>query len=186
MRRRDFLKAGIGGMVAAGVGMMMKPAVAQQNERALAPDPDTLAETAVAVFMDGKKTCSEALLLAGSEALGIESDLIPDIALGLGGGIGLQGKTCGALTGSAMVLSLAAAGKHTEYRKKKMAALRATGVIHKRFAEKFGTTDCRQLCGLDLTTTEGRRTLERRVKTEKCKPVVEACARMLAEAIEKV
>ncbi len=185
MKRREFLKAGMCGALPASAACALQgTAHAAEGKAPLAKvDPERLAEATVEHFLPGKRTCGESILLAGCEALGIRSDLVPDIALGLAGGIGLQGKTCGVVTGSAMVLSLAVASTEPEYPEKKKRVLKAAGALCRRFEEEFGTTQCRKLSGLDLTTAEGRKALEERVKAETCRRYVEACARMLARAL---
>ena len=187
MRRREFLQVGVSGAVAASSACVCQCAArgAAPDDPAAKVDPDGLARAAVEHFVPGKKTCGESLFMAGCEALGITSDLVPDVALGLAGGIGLQGKTCGTITGSAMVLSLAVASREPDYRKKKMRVLGAVGALYKRFEDEFETTECRKLCGLDLTTAEGRKALEEGVKEQKCRRFVEVAARMLAESLPK-
>lgn len=185
MNRRDFLKVGIGGLAAAAA-LGRAPGVlhaAEQAQGAAVTDADALADRAVFHFMEGNRTCSEALLLAGAEALGVRSPLVPDIALGMAGGMGLLGKTCGAVTASIMVLSLAAGRKEKDEKKKRMLAFNTAASLQKRFAEKFKTTDCRKLCGLDLTTPKGRKALQERVRAETCRPIIAACAKMLAEEL---
>ncbi len=185
MKRRDFLRAGMcGGAAASAAGVFGGTAFAAEGELpAVDVHPESLAEATVKHFLPGKKTCSESILMAGCQALGIQSDLVPDIALGLAGGIGLQGKTCGVVPGAAMVLSLAVASKEPDYQKRKPRVFKAVGDLCKRFEAEFGTTECSKLCGLDLTTPEGRKILQERVKAEKCQIYVRACARMLAEAL---
>ncbi len=148
--------------------------------------PKQLSDAAFEYFIPRKLTCSESILWAGCDCLGITSDLLPDIALGLAGGIGLQGKTCGVLTGSAMVLSLAMAAKEKNYKKKKMGTLQAVGRMRKAFAQKFNHTDCRSLCGLDLTTPEGRKELMGHVKADTCAEYVRAGAELLAQELNKI
>jgi C_GCAxxG_C_C family probable redox protein len=55
---------------------------------------------------EGDLLCSESVLLAISELLGVESELIPRIATGFGAGIGRRGEVCGALAGGVMGLGL--------------------------------------------------------------------------------
>ena len=62
-------------------------------------DPDDVAQRATYYFVEKRKTCSEACLMAGAEALGIESPLLPEIAIAFAGGIGMQGDVCGAVPG---------------------------------------------------------------------------------------
>jgi len=149
-------------------------------------DADKLAARAHEHFIPGKRTCCEAILMAGCEALEIDSKLVPDIALGLAGGVGLQGETCGVITGSAMVVSLAVAAKEKEYRKKKMQTLEAVGRLRCAFQKEFGHTDCRSLCGLDLTKPEDRKKLMESVKSQTCAKFVKGGARLLAEELRNI
>jgi len=187
MRRRDFLKTGLAGTMAlTGAGLLTRQALSQEASDASADDPDALAAAAVEHFIPGKRTCGESIVAAGAQALGIESELIPDIALGLAGGVGRQGETCGVITGAAVVLGLAAGQKESDYSKKKARALGAAGAFCRQFKQSFGATDCRALCGLDLTTPEGRKELKERVKVAKCRRFVEQGARTLAGQLRDV
>ncbi len=184
MKRRQFLETCAASLAAAS---SLGAAPAAQGAEASAGKPlsaDRLARTAGEHFLAGKRTCCESILMAGCEALGIKSELVPDIALGLAGGVGLQGDTCGVLTSAAMVLSLAIARKETEYPKKMKRTVQAVGRVHSEFKKQFGCTDCRTLCGLDLTTEEGRKKLAEGVKAEKCAKFVEAGAKLLARELD--
>jgi C_GCAxxG_C_C family probable redox protein len=188
MKRRVFLKASMSGVlpVSAVCAFQGAAPAAEGHAASVKIDTEGLVKAARQHFMEGKKACSESILLAGCQALGIRSELVPDVALGLAGGIGLQGKTCGVVCASAMVLSLAVAPKEADYGKRKKRLLPAVGAVVKRFEDQFGSTECRKLSGLDLTTPEGRKALEESVKAEKCLGYLEACAKMLAEAVAKV
>ncbi|MCK4703368.1 C_GCAxxG_C_C family protein [Candidatus Bathyarchaeota archaeon] len=50
--------------------------------------------------------CSEAVLLALSESMGVESEFIPRIATGFAAGVARTGNVCGALSGAVMGLGL--------------------------------------------------------------------------------
>jgi C_GCAxxG_C_C family probable redox protein len=185
MKRREFLDTcAVGLTVGAGATGESKTARAAAQRDA---DWAKLKEAARQHFLEGKRSCSESILLAGCHALGIESKLIPDIALGLAGGIGLQGDTCGALTGSALVISLAVAEKETQDpAKKKARTLQAAGRVHRQFKQRFGDARCRALCGLDLTTPEGMKELMKGVKEQKCAQFVEAAAELVASELESL
>jgi len=159
---------------------------ADENTARCKIDADKLAARAHEHFIPGKRTCCESILMAGCEALGIESNLVPDIALGLAGGVGLQGETCGVITSSAMVLSLAVAAKEKKYPKKKMQTLSAVGRLRCAFEKEFGHTDCRSLSGLDLTKPEDRKKLMESVKSQKCAKFVQAGARLLAKELQNI
>lgn len=186
MERREFLKT-CGSSLALGAVLASQSsgveATSAAHERF---DPDRFSEAAYQHHIPGKLTCSESILLVGCEALGIENELIPDIGLGLAAGIGLQGQICGVLTASAMVLSLAVAQVEREYPKKKMRTLQAVGRFHDAFVERFGTFRCHALCGLDLTTPEGRQKLQESVKAETCAGFVRAGAQLLAKELQRI
>ncbi len=55
-------------------------------------------------IFDSGLTCSEAVAMAGMKRLGRQSDLIPRIATGFGGGLSRTKSVCGALTGGVLVL----------------------------------------------------------------------------------
>jgi len=187
MKRREFLdKCAIGFTVAAGSLASLKATHAAEDTASCKIDADRLVETAHKHFIPGKRTCCESILMAGCEALQIESELVPDVALGLAGGIGLQGDTCGVITSSAMVLSLAVAAKENDYPKKKMQTLGAVGRLRCAFEEECGHTDCRSLCGLDLTKPEDRMKLKESVKAQTCAKLVKAGARLLAKELQSI
>ena len=185
MKRREFLRTCTAGLIAGGGSLSAAaPAGTERAKRDI--DAERFSKTAHEHFIPGKLTCCESILMAGCEALGIKSDLVPDITLGLAGGIGLQGDTCGIVTASALVLSLAVAKKEDEYPKKKMRTFQAAGRFHKAFKKQFGKTDCRSLCGLDLTTPEGRKKLQDRVKEQTCAKFVRAGSKLLAKELQNL
>ena len=187
MKRREFLRTCVTG---AAVGPASLPLLSTARAAAGVDtwkiDPDKLSEVAYQQFIPGKLTCCESILMAGCAALGIKKDLVPDVALGLAGGVGLQGKTCGVITGCAMVLPLAIAQKEKEYLKKKMATLQAVGRVYNAFEERAGSTECRTLCGLDLTTPEGRKKLQGSVKQQTCTRFVKVGSELLAMELQKL
>jgi len=191
MERREFLQA-VGAMgLAATTGLAVSRIVSGGEEAEMSPpvpfppkiDAEKVRKAALRAFLPEKKTCAESMLTAGCEALGLRSPLVPDIGLGLAGGVGLQGETCGAILGAAMVLSLTVAGREPDYAKKKQRVFAAAGKLFKDFQKVHGDTRCRKLCGLDLTTPEGRKALEGGVKAKTCAKFVETAARLLAEAM---
>lgn len=188
MNRRDFCRAGLGSLAAgAGVAVLGKAALAAEAGPGKADlSPDAMSKEAMRVYLPEKKTCSEAILAAGCKALGIESKLVPDIALGVSGGVGLQGDVCGVVTGASMVISLAIAGRETDYLKKRNLVWEHVGKFYKDFAGKHGCVECRRLSGLDLTTPEGMAALKDHVKKDTCGKLVDSAARMLGSALQEI
>jgi len=188
MKRREFVRnCAMGAMFGSLSAASPTAAPAREESKEKPVDPDRLAKTAREHFVARKRTCGESILMAGCEALGIQSDLVPDIALGLAGGIGMQGETCGVLPGSAMVLSLAVAQREKEYPKKMMRTMQCVGRVHRAFKKQCGCTDCRSLTGgLDLTTPEGQQKLKAGVRAQKCAKYVEIAARILGEELKNL
>jgi C_GCAxxG_C_C family probable redox protein len=189
VNRRDFLRTSTAGLAAAGLfigGDEAHPIEGSEARGQLkSPEAEVFANAVHRHFIPGKKTCSEAMLLGCCETLGIESPLVPDIALGMGGGVGLQGHICGIVTGGTMVTGLVVGSREADYTKKKMRVLAASARFLQIFQQEYRTLSCRKICGLDLTTPEGRAELEAGVKAEKCAPVIQACARRLAEILRE-
>lgn len=188
MKRREFVQTCVAG--AATGGFLLDDVTIGQEAGQSQPapiSPDDLAQAAKRYFLDRRRSCVESILLAGCEALKIKSDVVPEIAMGLAGGIGMQGETCGVLTGSALVLSLAVARKEkeTEYPKELMRTVEAVGRLLQAFKKECGHTDCRSLTGVDLTTAEGRERHKTSIRAQKCAGYVTTAARLLAHELNK-
>ena len=93
------------------------------------------------------------MLLAVSEAKGIDSNCIPRIGTGLAGGVGLRGEVCGALIGGALILGLLY-GTDLPDDEVKYATYVKTGEFVNRFAQANGAIHCRELIGIELTKDE--------------------------------
>ena len=114
-----------------------------------------MAAAADRYFMVDERCRGESVRKSGCEALGIKSDAVPDIALGLGGGMGLQGHICGAVSAAALVLSMATSKTIEDYPARKATTFEAVGRLCRELGKRFGSIQFRQMCGLDLTTPEG-------------------------------
>ena len=104
-----------------------------------------------------KLNCSQAVLAAFADRLGLDLGAAKELARGFGGGIGRQGLTCGAVTGA--VMALGCAGRHLN--DEETAKAHVQEVVHeffRRFEARHGATDCRDLLGADISTTEGYQT----------------------------
>jgi len=187
MKRREFIRrSAAGAMLGSAAGAWVRRLSAAEKRERRTTDPAQLVEAANRHFLQGKRTCAEAILMAGCEALGVKDPLVRKMSLGLAGGVGLQGHTCAVLTSSALVVSLAMAQEQAEYPKRKVRTLQSVGRICSAFKKQFGHTDCRHLSGLDLTTVEGRAKLKAKVKGETCTRYVEAGAKLLGAELQRV
>ncbi len=118
--------------------------------------------------------CAESVLLAMAEQQGIRSDLLPRIATGFCSGMARTGGQCGAVNGAMMAIGLAngrrAPGDPVD------ASYVLIQELMLRFEERFGSTNCRELMGVDFRTPEGQATFLDRHLIERCKEYVQGAA----------
>jgi C_GCAxxG_C_C family probable redox protein len=115
------------------------------------------------------------------EELGIESDLIPGIALGFGGGLGRRGLVCGALNGGVMAIGL----RHGQMKgmEAKDTAYALALELCQRFEGQHGSALCRDLTGCDLTTPEGKQKWSDSNGHEKCSQFVSTAVEILMDLL---
>jgi C_GCAxxG_C_C family probable redox protein len=113
------------------------------------------ADSAAGNIAAGKMNCSQSVLTAYCEELGLSRLLALKVALGFGGGMGRTGKTCGAVTGAYMVLGLRQNLTSETPAQNKDKAYALVKDFNKRFTEKNGAVNCKDLLGCDLSTPEG-------------------------------
>ncbi len=104
--------------------------------------------------------CSQAMLSTYGEELGLEKETALKISCGLAAGMARLGSTCGAVTGAYLVIGL----KHGKYLLEDSEAKEKTFALiqefDRLFTEKHGSTNCRELLGVDLRN--GDKTLARK------------------------
>jgi len=101
-------------------------------------------DKALAFFGSGFN-CSQAILSAYSPKYGLNTELAQKIACGFGAGMGRLGKTCGAVTGAYMLISLIHGGDTEK-------TYELIQEFSKRFIDRNGSTECRTLLNVDLIT----------------------------------
>ena len=120
--------------------------------------------------------CAESVLLAIAEHQGIRSDLIPKIATGFCSGISRTGGMCGAVSGAIMGISLTA-GRSSPTESIEF-CYSLTQKLIGRFEKQYGSVNCGQLIGCDLTTEAGQRYFLENQLMERCLQYAEEATRM--------
>lgn len=139
---------------------------------------NTLAEKAVERFNKGYN-CAQSVLLTMFEYWNGDSELIPKIATGFGGGIGRCGSVCGALAGGVMALGIRY-GTNEPSVEKRLKTYELSQKLYKRFEKNHGSVLCQQLIGYDLSNPKE---LE---KARKANVFEEKCVNFVGKTVESI
>jgi C_GCAxxG_C_C family probable redox protein len=134
---------------------------------------------AIEIF-DSGMTCSEAVAMAGMRRLGRQSDLLPRIATGFGGGLSRTKSVCGALTGGVLVLS-AAFGRDKLGDDRDVLVSKVQTLVD-GFRARFGSDNCFALTGLDFNDPAAQDIYRQRVHAQ-CRGYVEYVCERLDEML---
>ncbi|MGC8887374.1 MAG: C-GCAxxG-C-C family protein [Verrucomicrobiia bacterium] len=142
-------------------------------------------QIAVSRFKTGYN-CSQSVFSTYSENSGIPYEAACKLSSALGGGIGRQAKTCGALTGAALVIGLYFGNSRPE---DKMAKERVYNLVRQLF-ERFNSihhyTDCKDLLGIDISNPENfKKAHELGIIKTKCPDFVRSASEILENIIKE-
>ena len=112
----------------------------------------TRSENARLNMVESKMNCAQSVLTAFCEDLGLDKTPALRMSRGFGGGMGRTGKTCGAVTGACMVIGLA---EPKSAREGIEAVYTRIQEFQRRFREIYGSTECSDLIGCDLSSPDG-------------------------------
>jgi C_GCAxxG_C_C family probable redox protein len=118
-----------------------------------------------------------------AESKNIQSDLIPKIATGFCGGMARTCGLCGAVSGAVMAINIFY-GRNTldaPYEK----SYAPVQKMIKMFADKYGSTNCKELIGVDLGTEDGRKNFLANNIREQCRHLTEEATRIAMTIIEE-
>jgi C_GCAxxG_C_C family probable redox protein len=128
--------------------------------------------------------CSQAVVAAFSDIIGIDEKAMLKIASSFGGGMGRMREVCGAVSGALIVLGLLYGYSDTDYEKKK-----EHYALVRRFASEFkeetGSIICREmLSGIVSDTTEDpEKRTEEYYKKRPCRNIIELSAKIVDKII---
>jgi len=97
--------------------------------------------------------CAQTVISLFAEDLGLDEKTALKISSGFGGGMACA-ETCGAVTGSYMVIGMKH-GHHSSDRDAKARTKKAIQRFNEKFKEKHGSLICKKLTGYDISTPEG-------------------------------
>ena len=95
--------------------------------------------------------CSQSVMKSILESKGMDFDEIFQLSSGFGGGYGLQGHICGAVSGAVAALGVLNSRKYTDYVKHNEATYVSVKKLIQRFTEKNETIVCNELTGFNIS-----------------------------------
>ena len=140
-------------------------------------------EEKAAAFFDNGYSCSQSILMTFGPQIGMTENDAAKVASAFGGGIARSGETCGAVSGSLMVLGLRFGSglnlnKDFVYQK--------ASEFTKRFESKYGSLKCKQLIKYDISNSpEYQAARESQVFKKICPNLVQSAASILNNMLEK-
>lgn len=123
------------------------------------------------------------MLQAAAEHYGIDSPLIPKIATGFCGGVSRTKGMCGAVSGAVMAIGLIFGRM-----KPQMAsdpAYKNVQTFLSNFKKQFGSINCFELTGCDLSSEKDRERFRAEDIIDKCRKYTGTAARMVKEITEE-
>jgi C_GCAxxG_C_C family probable redox protein len=118
--------------------------------------PKNIEQKALEAFRSGLN-CAQSVVTAYADELNFNSEEALFLSCGFGGGMGRLQETCGAVTGSYMVLGVYNCRKVADNAGRKEATYSMVQKFSAKFNELNGTTNCRSLLNCDLRTEDGNR-----------------------------
>ena len=142
----------------------------------------TKSNVATEKFISGYN-CAQAVLWSFSQELGFDAESALKIACGFGAGMGRRQEVCGAVTGGIMVLGLKYGRGEGQDRVATEGTYAKTQELIRRFEDKHGTCNCRQLLGgCDISTEAGRAIFkETDLQNRTCKACVQTVVAILED-----
>ena len=135
------------------------------------------AQDAVQSFKQGF-SCSQAVLAALSEPLGLDRERALKISQAFGGGMARMGLTCGAVTGAMLAIGLKYGRTRPEDEEAKEKTYSLVHEFLRQFQDRHGSIVCRELIGVDLSSPEGQKLGAERGVFENL------CPKFVAHAVE--
>lgn len=154
---------------------------------ALRQTPAEYADRARAFFTEGYN-CSQAVLMAFAEELGISLSMAAKIASSFGGGMGRLREVCGAVSGMFMTAGLLCGYDDPKDHSEKTAHYKRVQELAAEFRKKNGSIICRELLGLNQTGVshhEPEKRTESYYKKRPCKELVGDAAEIAARYLMK-
>lgn len=139
-------------------------------------------EKAINKFSTGLN-CAQSVLLSFADDLGLSENQAALISSAFGAGMGRLQQTCGAVTGSFMVIGMKNGYQKGDELEKKETLYKLVKEFRTCFENELGSINCGELLKCDLNTDEGKKIFK---ETNRHKNVCEKCVFTAVEILEKI
>ena len=130
--------------------------------------------------------CSQSVMKAVLENKGLDFNEIFHLAAGFGGGVGLQGHICGAVSGAVAALGVINGKKFDDVAKHKEATYESSEKFMQLFQDKNGSIICDELTGIEMTDRAAHdRAIEDGTFKKVCPGYVEDAVRITLELFKE-
>lgn len=133
-------------------------------------------------YFNGGYNCCESVVMAVCDYLGVDKEIPQKIATPFGSGMSKNSSNCGALNAAFICIGLVGGRKSSED-SREISYLPADRIFAK-FKEKYGTTCCNNIIGVDLKNTEEAEKDKEKRHNEICGPLVEQVTLWILEEID--
>ncbi|MBO4854635.1 MAG: C_GCAxxG_C_C family protein [Oscillospiraceae bacterium] len=131
----------------------------------------------------GSLNCAQSVLSAFSDRIGLSDDQCYALCSGFGGGV-RYGGLCGAVSAAVMVLGLLYPHTPKNGLQGKARSMKLTQEFQRRFRERFGELDCREL--LRLHDLHGTAQTEALGVTAHCDILIVSATELLCDMLEEL
>ncbi|HSW57943.1 MAG TPA: C-GCAxxG-C-C family protein [Dehalococcoidales bacterium] len=135
-------------------------------------------ERAAAAMKSQTTNCAQSVIDVFVDDTGIERDTALKLSLGFGGGLGHTGGVCGAVSAACMVLGLRQDFDPNNPKKNRDRLYALEQEFLRRFRAEFGSVNCTELLGHDLSTAGGAAAVKEKGLTALL------CLRLVAAAVD--
>lgn len=131
--------------------------------------------------------CAQSTLAVHASDYGISEELAFKLASAMGGGMGHQGKTCGAILGAYLVLGLEFGNQIPNDLDSKIMLRKASNLFLEKFNKKHGNTDCPLLLKKDFRIAEELEEIQETGLTKKlCPNFIQSSIEIIQEVKEEL
>ncbi|MCX6089548.1 MAG: C-GCAxxG-C-C family protein [Candidatus Atribacteria bacterium] len=129
--------------------------------------------------------CCESTILGLCDWLHIQTDVLPQLATGFGGGLGHTGEVCGAVTGSIMALGLKYGRKEPTDKKTRDDLYKMVEHFLDDVKKELGTIKCLELIGIPMNTEEGLAKYRAENMHQVCHGIIEKVSRITQRYLDQ-